>query len=78
MNEYVVVSNEYYGPENIVTTVNDLLNECENRGLDYSSLNPTPLKEWLESGRKAYNYAYVWGKGPRKGQFKSAEDLAKE
>lgn len=73
-NEYIVVSDEVYAPEAIITTWDDLVEECEERGMDASSLHTEPLMDWLASGREAFNYAYVHPNG----EFKSAAELAAE
>lgn len=73
-NGYIVVDDSDYAPESIITTWDDLVEECEERGMDASSLHTTPLKEYISSGRKANNYMWVH----KDGSFKSAEELAAE
>lgn len=73
-NEYIVVDDGDYAPEAIITTWDDLAEECAERGIDTSSLRIKPLKEYLASGRKANNYMWVH----KDGSYKTAEELAAE
>ena len=42
-NGYIVVDDSDYAPESIITTWDDLVEECEERGMDASSLHTTPM-----------------------------------
>lgn len=77
-SKYIVVDDGNYAPESIITTWDDLAEECAERSIDTSSIRTTPLDEYISSGRKANNYTWVYASGKRKGQFITAEDLAKE